>query len=67
MAKRLQAGRPSAGRRTSTLQDLADEKLTKRLNAEIPAELHKRVRMQAIEDEITITELVTVALQQYLK
>ena len=39
---------------------------TKRLNVEIPANLHRRVKMAAVVGETTIVELVTLALEEYL-
>ena len=39
---------------------------TKRLNVEIPATLHRRVKMEAAVGETTIVELVTLALEEYL-
>ena len=40
---------------------------TKRLNVEIPASLHRRVKIAAVVNETTIVEMVTDALEEYLE
>lgn len=56
--------------RTSEAKDEAMAEVvaepTKRLNVEIPAALHRRVKMAAVVGETTIVELVTLALEEYL-
>lgn len=57
--------------RTSEAKDEAMAKVvaepTKRLNVEIPAILHRRVKMAAAVGETTIVDIVTVALEEYLE
>ena len=57
--------------RTSGAKDEAMAKVvaepTKRLNVEIPATLHRRVKMAAVVGETTIVDIVTVALEEYLE
>ena len=56
--------------RTSEAKDEAMAEVvtepTKRLNVEIPATLHRRVKMAAVVGETTIVEMVTHALEEYL-
>ena len=57
--------------RTSEAKDEAMAEVvaepTKRLNVEIPATLHRRVKMAAAVGETTIVDIVTVALEEYLE
>jgi predicted HicB family RNase H-like nuclease len=39
---------------------------TKRLNVEIPASLHRRIKMASAAGDTTITEMVVDALERYL-
>lgn len=39
---------------------------TKLLNAEIPAEVHKKLRLKSVEDDQTIRSIVENALRQYM-
>ncbi|MXX52876.1 MAG: hypothetical protein F4Z35_02700 [Dehalococcoidia bacterium] len=56
--------------RTSEAKDEAMAEVvtepTKRLNVEVPATLHRRVKMAAVIGETTIVDLVTLALEEYL-
>ena len=40
---------------------------TKRLNAEIPSDLHKQAKMYAIENGLTLTDLVTQGIIAEIK
>ena len=57
-------------RRTSDAKEEAlaevTEEPTKRLNVEISAKLHRRVKMAAVVGDTTIVEIVTEALTEYL-
>ena len=57
--------------RTSDSKDEAMAEVTaeptKRLNVEIPASLHRRVKIAAVVSETTIVDLVTIALEEYLE
>ena len=39
---------------------------TKRLNVEVPASLHRRLKMESATRETTITDMVLVALEHFL-
>ena len=56
--------------RTSDAKDEAMAEVTaeptKRLNVEVPAALHRRVKMAAAVGETTIVDIVTEALEEYL-
>ena len=60
-----------SNQRTSEAKDEAMAEVvaepTKRLNVEIPAILHRRVKMAAVVGETTIVDIVTVALEEYLE
>ena len=56
----LSAGRPSAEKRKSaTLASLADEVGTKRVNFQLSAELHTKLKVYAVRKGKTITDLLT--------
>ena len=56
----LSAGRPSAEKRKSaTLASLADEVGTKRVNFQLSAELHTKLKIHAVRQGKTITDLLT--------
>lgn len=62
----MTAGRPTA--RTSkpgkTLDDLREPKA--RINGDISKELHQRVKIQAALEGISMTEILSKALNEYL-
>ena len=58
----LSAGRPSArtGKaKAATLASLADDAAMKRVNFELPAELHAKLKIYATKQGKTIKELLT--------
>jgi len=56
----LTAGRPSArSNKAATLASLADEASTKRVNFELPAEQHTKLKIFAAKQGKTIKELLT--------
>ena len=59
-----------SGRRDSETKDRVLEELsaepTKRLNVEVPASLHRRLKVESANRDTTITEMVVVALERYL-
>ncbi len=57
--------RPSDAKEEAMAEVTAEP--TKRLNVEIPAKLHRRVKMAAVIGETTIVDLVTMALEDYLE
>ena len=57
----LSAGRPSAEKKkgAATLASLADEVGTKRVNFQLSAELHTKLKIYAVRQGKTITDLLT--------
>ncbi|MDA8416616.1 MAG: chromosome partitioning protein ParB [Betaproteobacteria bacterium] len=56
----LTAGRPSATKnRTATLASLADDPTMKRVNFELPADQHTKLKIYATKQGKTIKELLT--------
>ena len=62
---KLTAGRPSAGQLETTVADLVQGKT--RINGDISSELHQRVKIQAVKEGVTMTEIISKALSEYLK
>ncbi len=61
----LTAGRPSAAKsRTATLASLADETAMKRVNFELSAEQHIKLKIYATKQGKTIKELLTEYVNQ---
>jgi predicted HicB family RNase H-like nuclease len=64
----LKAGRPSKNSKVKVIesvQDLTEE--TVRLNLNISKELHKKLKLKAIEHNITVTDIVRSLLTDYVK
>ena len=56
----LSAGRPSAEKKkAATLASLADEVGTKRVNFQLSADLHMKLKIYAVRRGRTITDLLT--------
>ena len=56
----LSAGRPSAEKKkAATLASLADEVGTKRVNFQLSADLHTKLKIHAVRKGKTITDLLT--------
>ncbi len=64
MLKPKMSRRESAGK-SSALEEVMKEETT-RLNAIIPESLHSRVKIQAVHERSSITEIVMKALHDYL-
>lgn len=62
---KMTAGRPSAGQSGTTIADLVPEKV--RINGDISSELHRRVKIQAVKEGVTMTEIMAKALSEYLE
>ena len=61
----LNAGRPSAERKkAATLASLADEVGMKRVNFQLSAELHTKLKIYAVRRGKTITDLLTEYVEQ---
>lgn len=60
VATTLSAGRPSARtNRATTLASLSDDVTVKRVNFELPAELHAKLKIHAAKAGKSIKELLT--------
>lgn len=59
MTGTLAAGRPSARNKAATLASLSDEVGTKRVNFELPADQHTKLKIYAAQQGKTIKELLT--------
>lgn len=61
----LNAGRPSAEKRkAATLASLADEAGMKRVNFQLSVELHTKLKIYAVRQGKTITDLLTEYVEQ---
>lgn len=61
----LSAGRPSASRnKAATLASLADETSMKRVNFQLSASLHTKLKIYAAKQGKTITEILTEYVEQ---
>ncbi|CVF64046.1 MULTISPECIES: plasmid partition protein ParG [Pseudomonadota] len=61
----LSAGRPSArSSKAATLASLADTPAMKRVNFQLPAEDHTKLKMYAVRQGKTITELLSEYIAQ---
>ena len=59
-AQMLKAGRPSArGGKVATLASLSDQLVMKRVNFELPAEQHTKLKIYAAKQGKSIKELLT--------
>ena len=65
MVLQAKSGRRDSEAKDRVLAEVSAEP-TKRLNVEIPASLHKRLKMASADRETTITEITIVALERYL-
>lgn len=65
MVLQARSGRRDSEAKERVLAEVAAEP-TKRLNVEVPASLHRRLKLSAADRETTITEMVIVALENYL-
>jgi len=62
--QKMTAGRPSAGRAAPTVADLEPEKA--RINGDVPKELHQRIKIQAAIEGVSMTEIISKSLNEYL-
>ena len=63
----LSAGRPSNVRKSATLASLSDKGPTVRVNFDLDRDEHKRLKMMAIEQGRTVTEILRELVSQSLK
>lgn len=65
MAK-MTAGRPSARKPAKHITDIKQEGTT-RLNVDIPSNFYKQLKMHALMNDQSLTELVKSALHKYME
>ena len=63
----LSAGRPSNVRKSATLASLSDKGPTVRVNFDLDRDEHKRLKMMAVEQDRTVTEILRELVSQSLK
>ncbi len=64
----LSAGRPSAAKdKAATLASLADDVRLKRINFEINADLHARLKMYSVNEGKSIKDILTECVEALLK
>ena len=66
MTNLLKAGRPSENQ-NRLLKQLAEQDQIMKMNINIKKSFHKDIKRYALENDITITELIHKALQEYIK
>ena len=66
----LQAGRPSTKKtaKEKAIEDVQEieKPKTVRFNANIPKELHRKLKMKAASEDLQLTELAIKAFEEYL-
>lgn len=61
----LSTGRPSRKDKAITsVQEKQEEKI--RMNVNIPKPFYKKVKQRALDEDVTVTELVSKALYEYM-
>ena len=65
MVLRAKSGRRDSDAKDRVLAEISAEP-TKRLNVEIPASLHRRIKVASAASETTITEMVVFAIERHL-
>jgi hypothetical protein len=65
--KLLKAGRPTSNKKDKAIDSVvkANENYTK-ISLSILKSFHKQVKQRALDDDMTVTELVNRALEEYL-
>lgn len=62
----LKTGRPSINK-VKAFQQLNDKQDIMKMNINIAKNFHKEIKRYALENDITITELIHKSLQDYMK
>lgn len=65
MVLKAKQSRRNNDAKEQVMQDIAKEETT-RLNADVPVSLHKKVKLQAVEEGRSITDIVIESLKEYL-
>ncbi len=63
----LSAGRPSNMRKSATLASLSDKGATVRVNFDLDRKEHKRLKIMAVEQGRTISDILREMISQSLK
>lgn len=63
----LSAGRPSNFRKSATLASLSDKGGTVRVNFDLDRDEHKRLKLMAVEQSRTVSEILRELVSQALK
>jgi macrodomain Ter protein organizer (MatP/YcbG family) len=62
----LRAGRPSDGKKATTLSSMADKRQTVRVNFDLERETHTRLKVDAAQTGRTISEIMVELVEAYL-
>ncbi len=62
----LKAGRPILNNE-KTLEQLMSQRIVQKMSFNIDKELHKEIKLFALENDITVTELILTSLHEYMK
>ena len=63
----LKTGRPSRKEKAITAVQQTTVNKVVRLNANIPKDLHKRIKQKALDEDKTIKEIIILALNEYAR
>lgn len=66
MVLHAKSNRRESDAKDKVLAEISSEP-TRRMNVEVPASLHRRVKMASVASDTTITEIVIDALEVYLR
>jgi len=64
--KLLKTGRPSVNK-IKALEQLQDKPDMVKMNININKSFHKEIKRYALENDMTLTELIHISLQKYIK
>jgi predicted HicB family RNase H-like nuclease len=63
----LKAGRPSSSNKEKALAEIHSPKVQHiRMNVNITKSLHKQIKQRALDEDITVTELIHKAVNEYM-
>ena len=62
----MRAGRPSANKAAQTLADFADKPNSVRINFDISRDLHKKLKIHAVETGQTVSDILRELVQKKL-
>lgn len=64
--RKLSAGRPSKNRQEISISSLMSDKTNKRVNFDLTAEEHQKLKMYAIQNNTTIKDILTTYVQKLI-